>query len=104
MVLGLDMRFLGRKRGKKISFIRKILIIRDFAPVLLLRPFIAVTLVSAFLVFALRMCRRPEGCVGNRRECRSRRTDHLAVIVDTLSFAQVAAWEGAEVDHHPVFE
>src|SRR3982074_284772 len=31
-----------------------------------------------------------------------RRADHLAMVVDGQSFAEVAAWEGAEVDHYTV--
>ena len=60
-------------------------------------------LVSAFLVFILLMCRCPEGGVAKRVGGR-RRADHPAVVVDAQSFAKVAAWEGAEVDHHTVVE
>ena len=69
----------------------------------LVSPFIVVTLVFSFIVVTLAVVRCPEGSMARRAGGRSRIADHLAAVVYGLSCAAVATGEGAEVDHHPVF-
>src|SRR5258707_15317403 len=64
--------------------------------VLLVVPFI-------IIVVTLAVFRCPEGSMF-RDVGGVRIADHLAAVVDTQSFAELATWEGAKVDHHPVIK
>src|SRR5258708_34674778 len=84
--------------------VRLVSLVSPFIVVTLVSAFIVVTLVFSFIVVILAVFRCPEGSMEKRGECRIRKADHLAAVVDAGSEAGVATGEGAEVDHHPVFK